>query len=309
MRPVPLALTEGPFTGSTARAHGVTPGMLRGRRFRALLHDVYVSSDTPVTHELLCRAARLALPSVTFSHASACCLTGLPLGLNEPDPAKPHVTSCAGDPVPDHRGLTVHTLQLPRWHVTTSALGATTSAARTFVDRAAELSLEDLVALGDAMLGRRMTTEEELATLIAWAERRPGVVRARRALGLLEPKAGSPMESRLRLLLVLAGLPRPEAGADVLDADGGWLARVDLLYREFRIVIEYDGRVHLGDRQRRADLRRRNLLTGAGYVVLHFTADDVLRHPHLVIDQVTQALRAAGCRTGPLARVPPPAPC
>src|SRR4051812_9799962 len=98
------------------------------------------------------------------------------------------------------------------------------------------------------------------------------------------------MESRLRLLLVLAGLPRPEANAAVPDEDGGWLAEADLLYRELRVIIEYDGRVHLGDVQRQADLRRRNLLTGAGYLVLHFSADDVLRHPELVVDQVAQAM-------------------
>ena len=85
-----------------------------------------------------------------------------------------------------------------------------------------------------------------------------------------------------------------------------WLARVDLLYREFRIVIEYDGRIHIDDRQRRADLRRRNLLTGAGYVVLHFMGSDVLGRHHLVIDQVTQALLAAGCRSGALLRRPRP---
>ncbi len=297
MRPLPRALTEGPFTGATARALGLTPSMLRGRRFRSLLHDVYVRADMPVTHELLCRAARLALPTATFSHASACLLLALPLALREPDPVRPHVTTPAGCPVPDHRRLMVHTLQLPHEHVTTTALGATTTAARTFVDRAAELSLEDLVALGDAMLGRGLTTDHELATLVSWAERRPGVVRARRALGLLEPRSGSAMESRLRLLLVLAGLPRPEAGAVLLDNDGEWLAQVDLAYRRFRLVIEYDGRVHVEDHQRRADLRRRNLLTGAGYVVLYFTADDVLRRPELVIEQVTRALAAAGYRS------------
>lgn len=290
MRPLPTALGTGPVTSAMARAHGITPSMLRGRRFRRVLHDVYVAADVPVDHELICRAARLVAPTGTFSHSSAALLHGLPLGLQEPWPRRPHVTTCAGDPVPDPRGLTVHTLKLPRWHVTASALGPVTTAARTFVDRAAELTLEDLVALGDAMLGRRLTTQEELASLIGWAERRRGVVRARRALGLLEPRSASPMESRLRLLLVLAGLPHPEVNAPVCDEDGGWLAEADLLYRALRIVIEYDGRVHLGDVQRRADLRRRNLLTGADYLVLHFTADDVLRHPELVVQQVTQAI-------------------
>ncbi len=281
---------------------GVTPAMLRGRRFRRLLHDVYVRAEREVTHDLLCRAARLPYPEAAFSHASAVLGLGLPLGLNEAAPAKPHLTTCAGKPVVDDRRLVAHTLQLPRIHVTQTALGNTTSAARTFIDRAGDLTLEDLVSLGDAALGRRMTSVEELQTLIAWADRRPGVVRARRALGLLEPRSGSAMESRLRLLLVLAGLPRPEANIHVFDEDHEWLAQADLYYREQRIVIEYDGRAHLEDRQRRADLRRRNLLTGAGYLILHFTADDVLRHPELVISQVAEALHRAGYRPGPRPR-------
>jgi hypothetical protein len=37
------------------------------------------------------------------------------------------------------------------------------------------------------------------------------------AVDLADARAGSPMESRLRLVLVLRGLPRPEARYAVLD--------------------------------------------------------------------------------------------
>ncbi len=49
------------------------------------------------------------------------------------------------------------------------------------------------------------------------------------------------METRLRLLLVLAGLPEPTVNVIVRGPDGEWLRRFDLCYPIFRLVVEYDG--------------------------------------------------------------------
>ncbi len=78
---------------------------------------------------------------------------------------------------------------------------------------------------------------------------------------------------------------------DVFDA-GTWLARVDLLWQPERVVVEYDGRVHLPEEQRRKDALRRNLLQEAGYDLLVFTAAD-LRHPERMCALVRSALRRA----------------
>ncbi len=72
----------------------------------------------------------------------------------------------------------------------------------------------------------------------------------------------SPMESRLRLLIVLAGLPEPEVGRTVYDADGGWL------------------------------IRRRENLERVGWLVRVITAADVLRAPETVVARIAQDLRA-----------------
>ena len=77
------------------------------------------------------------------------------------------------------------------------------------------------------------------------------------------------METRLRLALVLAGLPKPEVQVSL----PGVHARADLYYPAAGLVIEYDGATHresLG-----ADNRRQNRLVNAGYRVLRFTATDV----------------------------------
>jgi len=94
------------------------------------------------------------------------------------------------------------------------------------------------------------------------------------------------METRLRLLLLNAGLPRPEVQADLL------IARADLYYPSARLVIEYDGGNH---RERLADDdRRQNALVDAGYSVLRYTAVDVYRRPEVIIRQVRRALQVSG---------------
>jgi len=92
------------------------------------------------------------------------------------------------------------------------------------------------------------------------------------------------METRLRWLLVSAGLPQPEVQVDLHDDDGEFLGRADLDYQQARLVIEYDGVNH---RERLvSDDRRQNLLINAGYRILRFTAADILGRPEVVVAQV-----------------------
>jgi hypothetical protein len=92
------------------------------------------------------------------------------------------------------------------------------------------------------------------------------------------------MESRLRMLLVLAGLPRPEVQVSIHDDEGRFLGRPDLLYRPERLAIEYDGGNH---RDRLVDdNRRQNGLVGAGFRLLRFTAADVYGTPESVVRSI-----------------------
>jgi very-short-patch-repair endonuclease len=128
----------------------------------------------------------------------------------------------------------------------------------------------------------------ELQNYVAEHPRVKGVARLRRVLDLAEPKAESAMESRLRVLLVLAGLPRPEVQVSIHDELGRFLGRPDLLYSKQRLAIEYDGGNH---RDRMVDdNRRQNGLVGAGFRLLRFTAADVYGTPDLVVMQVRHGI-------------------
>jgi hypothetical protein len=108
------------------------------------------------------------------------------------------------------------------------------------------------------------------------------------------------METRLRMILVLGGLPRPCIQAELRDAGGEFLARPDLLYPEARLAIEYDVANH---RNRLvADNRRQNRLQRAGYSTLPYTAPDVSERPHAVLAEVAAELTRLTVQPGACSR-------
>jgi len=133
--------------------------------------------------------------------------------------------------------------------------------------------VEALVAI-DMALHRRLVNPESLRPL---------------SLAKFAAAAESAMETRLRWLLIQAGLPRPDVQTDLRDGEGRFLGRADLYYPAARLVLEYDGGNH---RERLvSDDRRQNLLINAGFHVLRFTASDVHQHPEMVVAQVRGWLR------------------
>jgi hypothetical protein len=165
---------------------------------------------------------------------------------------------------------------------------AVTTPVRTAFDCIRWLSPVEGLVVADALAHDELVTVESLAAYTV--EHRPlrNVRKVDRALGQIEPLTESPMETRVRLLLVRAGLPRPLPQHVVLDHVGEFVARLDLAYPERRLAIEYDGSFHWN--QRRADDRRREALREVGWTVLVVSADDYYRTPETVIAKVRRAL-------------------
>ena len=139
-------------------------------------------------------------------------------------------------------------------------------------------------------LHKRLIRLGELREYIDAHPRGPGSARLRRVVELAEPKAESAMETRLRLLLVQAGLPRPQAQVPLYDDRRRFLGRPDLYYPDQRLAIEYDGGTHR-DRLA-ADDSRQNRLMQAGIRLLRFTASDVLRTPEATTALVAGLLKS-----------------
>lgn len=121
-----------------------------------------------------------------------------------------------------------------------------TTTARTLLDVAREEPLEDAVVAMDAALLARKVRQDDLVRAAERAGRWPGGPGAARALSLLDGRAESPLETRGRLRIVGAGLPRPELQVEIRMA-GRLVAVVDAWFDEAAVAVEFDGRVKYTD--------------------------------------------------------------
>jgi hypothetical protein len=114
-------------------------------------------------------------------------------------------------------------------------------------------------------------------------------------LPLIDGGAESPQETRTRLLLVAAGLPRPQTQIEVLNDWGRVLARIDMGWQEWKVGIEYDGPQHWTDPRIRAnDIDRTAELQRRGWILIRVSADLLRYRPDVVVARVREALRARG---------------
>jgi hypothetical protein len=171
-----------------------------------------------------------------------------------------------------------------------------TSALRTAWDVAALESLGSSVAALDAMVRAGSVSLDELSVLAADRTGCWGVTKVRRALPLVDARAESPPESRVRVALVLAGLA-PVPQYEVRCA-GQFLGRVDLAFPEARVAIEYEGAYHFQDGQIIRDDERYDRLRAAGWTVIRLSANDlrdldaVVARIRAVLPQATMAILA-----------------
>jgi hypothetical protein len=245
------------ITRAQARAIGLPLRDLRGPRYTRLFYDTYVA--TPDLLNLRAQAAVVLsrLPNAHhISHHTPVRLWG---GL-APDSADVHVSMTTREERCRRSGIAAHLAGRDVRLTTRYGLPISTPV-QAFLDLASVgTSLVDLVIAGDSLV---KATKLDPVALVeaadAWSGRHAKL--ARRAARLVRTGVDSPMETRLRLLLMLAGLPEPDVNFILRAPDGSWRRRFDLCYPGVRLIIEYDGRQHAFDHvwpcaERRRDERR-----------------------------------------------------
>jgi G:T-mismatch repair DNA endonuclease (very short patch repair protein) len=284
-----VALRGRVFRGSRAVSDGVlTIDQLRSSAWRRLRRDVYADAALPVDHRLLCCGVGVVAPKeAVFGGLSAVVLAG------------GHAFATADDPVelvlpPDTRWRPSGDVRVRHSVIADDEVAidrhgfARTTPTRTAVDLIRRTPLDDGVILLDRLVAAGLA---DLAAVRAAAAELPkgrGSKLARDASRLADGLAGSPQETRLRLLMARAGLPAPVAQFRVFD-DEGLVGRVDFAYPSHRIVIEYDGLWHAEPGQFAKDRRRLNRLTAAGWRVVFVTAAD-LWHPQRLVARLVAEL-------------------
>ena len=225
--------------------------LLASGRWQRLRRGIYITAEELVRaersgrrHQLDCLAVLLALdrPTAAISHRSAAQLRGLPVRRGGDDRIR------LTDPTHGRDGRGFHVSRAPLEPDEVSAHGPfrLTTAARTLVDVAREEPLEDAVVAMDAALLAARVSEQQLRDAAARARHWRGGPRGTRALSLADGRAESPLETRGRLRIVGAGLPRPELQVEIRSG-GRLVAVVDAWFDEAAVAVEFDGRVKYTD--------------------------------------------------------------
>ena len=272
-----------PFIGSEAVAAGdVTKNALR-RYYTRLFPDVYIAPNAEPTAQQLAlagwlwsgRKAVVAGRSAAALHGALWIDPGVPVDLLHENRNRVSGVSVRGDRLGDNE------IQLIAGMAVTTPL-------RTALDLACwyprRMALPHLDALARA-------TAFDAAEAAALAERYPGrrgIRRARESLHLVDAGSQSPKETWLRLLLIEAGLPRPQTQIPVYDQSGDLVGYLDMGWEDIKVAAEYDGEQHRTDRfQYSRDVRRHAALERLGWIVIRVLAGD---RPADVIGQVRAAI-------------------
>lgn len=274
-----------PFRGAEAIRAGALSARALRRFYRAVYPGVYVPRGVEPSPAELARAAWLwsrgagvvAGLSAAAIHGSKWIDSGLPAELVHSNRRAPEL-------------LRVHTDRLSPDEITGIDGVAVTTAARTVFDLGRRLPVTEAVQRIDALMN---ATKVGLAEVHAVSERHPGVrgmSALRTTLELVDGGAESPYESLTRLMLVRAGLPRPQTQIRVVDQSGHLVAYLDMGWRDRRVAVEFDGAQHWTDaRQRRRDIERSVDLDALGWIVIRVSSD-MLRTPGTVVERVRAVL-------------------
>ncbi|OBF05406.1 hypothetical protein A5730_01085 [Mycobacterium sp. ACS4054] len=276
-----------PMIGSEAISAGVM-SKSQLARFRPLFPDVYVERDVGITAELRAKAGWLwsgrrgvvAGFAASALHGSKWVDDARVVELIHDNRRSPPGIQAHGDRIEEDEielvaGMRVTSpartaLDLGCWYPTMTAVAGIDALARVI-----EIKAVDIELLARRYVGRR------------------GIARARQAIDLFDPGAQSPKESWLRVVLIEAGLPRPQTQIPVLNEFGSVFAYLDMGWEEVKVAVEYDGEQHRSDRRQYTwDVRRLEMLERLGWIVVRVLAGD---RPAEVVGRVRAALARRAC--------------
>jgi len=274
---------NGPFTGSEALDRGLLNRHQLRTHFRPVFPDVYLSRH--VTPSLRDRTIAAYLWSgrqgvvvglaAASMHGSRWIANDVPIELI-------HVN------VKPPKGLITRRETLLQGERQMMNGLAVSSPARTAFDLGRRGEIGAAVARLDALAHATCVQSEAIGAVARRHPRVRGLRQLEHALNLMDAGAQSPKETWLRLLLVRAGLPRPETQIPVVRQNGEPFASLDMGWRSHLVAVEYDGGQHQTERRQYVrDIRRRERLEQLGWLVITVIAEDRAAD---IVDRVRRAL-------------------
>ncbi len=284
-----------PFLRADGLDHGLSAKVLRGPGYRRLFRNVLVSSATaPTPIQRVRGALALHIELAWASHASAAKVKGAPI----PTIADEHVSVSHQKLRRHHPGVRCHVGD-PRGVVVEHDMRVSGDV-QMFIELSGQLTLVDLVVVGD-WLARRRGVDPALLLLACQGSRHKDARKALAAARYVRRDVDSPMETRLRMLMVLAGLPEPAVNLTIRDEDGEVVRKYDLCYPIVRVAVEYNGKVHIDvianwedDLERRADMDEDD------WRLIVVISSGIFKDPLRTLQRVHRVLLARGLPGVPL---------
>ena len=220
-----------------------------------------------------------------ISHESAALIWGVPV----PGIRTVSVTLPRNRHKRNARGVVTHWADLPPSEIEVVSGIAVTSPLRTLIDLARTFQLPEAVAAADAALRMGLAQPADLAGLLRYVGR--GAHLVRRMAALADGRAESPHESRVRVLLVLGGLPPEELQLVVADPAGRWRYRFDLAYPSAKTAVEADGLEYHGGAERvRRDALRDRRAAELGWLTVRLHDADIRASPAETVTNLRRVL-------------------
>lgn len=299
--PLPGYLAWRSFTYSEGVAAGTTPSRMRAKDLSMPSRQIRVPQGKP--QGLLDRVRPYTELSNggTISHVTAAQLHGMPLPWFDDEIKTVHLTRPAGSVQPRRKHVTGHSMRLPSEDIMYLGGVPVTTPARTFLDLATILDLDNLVAVADFLVCEHerhfeprkfpIVAAEILRTFIAGKHHVPGLGKAKAALELMRVGADSPPETKLRLMLQRAGLPEFTTNYAI---SGDPLVWPDLACEEYKTSAQYEGEIHKTTQKQLFDRNRDERTAARGWLQIKVYSADMRRGDAYVVEMFRTALRQQG---------------
>lgn len=277
-----------PFIGNEAIAAGAVSKSQLATRFRRLFPGVYVERDVDVTAELRAKAGWLwtGRRGVVAGFAAAALH-----GSKWVDGVR--VVELIHDNRRSPPGIQARQERIEEHEIELVAGVPVTSPVRTALDFGCWYPTMTAVAGIDALARATEIKAADVELLARGYAGRRGIVRARQAANLFDSGAQSPKESWLRIVLIQAGLQKPQTQIPVRNEFGSAIAYLDMGWEDVKVAVEYDGEQHRTDRRQYTwDVRRSETLERLGWIVIRVVAGD---RPAEIVGRVRAALARRAC--------------
>ena len=301
LSPLPPDLVAGSFTSSDAAASGVTRKRQRQPDLAIPSRGIRVPLGGEATTAANLRAYSALDDASTLTHHSGARIWGYGLPAWMQEDWRIHVARERDASKPRRRNVVGHRMTFKPGEVVIHDGVRVTSPARTWLDLAGLLNVDELIAAGDsAVLAHGsdfpvprtpLATIDDLHRMVASHPGMRGIKTARLALPEIRVGADSPQETKMRLILARTKLGEPVLNHVIRNTWGQPAVWPDAAYPEHRLALQYDGGHHSDPVQAARDRKRQEVTERLGWTELRIFKDDLDGDKPFVVEKVRATLQ------------------